>query len=365
LIEAGDPAYRHALDLLWTDLTARKMYITGGVGARAAGESFGDPYELPNMEAYAETCAAVANVMWNFRMLMLTGDAQYADVLERALYNGVNSGMSIAGTLYCYRNPLASNGSEKLRNPWYDTDCCPPNVERLFESLPGYFYAIARDGVYVTLYHNSELNWHLQDGLPIKVSQLTAYPWNGDVRVTVEPAKTENFTVYLRWPRWAPSVDISVNGQPVSLAGLQPGSYIPVRRNWHRGDTIACIFPMQPVAVAANPRVLNDVGRIAMQRGPLVYALEQLDQPAQLGDLAVRLNGFMSAEARRDLLGGVTVLKVAGTSADKTYAQEPLYTTASAAAARARKAVLLSFVPFYAVENREPNPMEVWVPAMP
>jgi len=150
--EAGDPAFKRTLDLLWTDLTTRKMYITGGVGSRSGGESFGDPYELPSEQAYAETCAAIANVMWNFRMLTLTGDARYADVLERALYNGVNSGMSLSGNLYCYRNPLASSG-EKLRNPWYDTTCCPPNIERLFESLPGYFYALSRDGVYVNLYH--------------------------------------------------------------------------------------------------------------------------------------------------------------------------------------------------------------------
>ena len=135
------------------------MYITGGVGSRSAGESFGDAYELPSEQAYAETCAAVANVMWNFRLLMLTGDARYADVLEQTLYNGVNSGMSLNGNLYCYRNPLASTG-EKLRAAWYDTTCCPPNIERLFESLPGYFYSVARDGIYVNLYDNSELDWH-------------------------------------------------------------------------------------------------------------------------------------------------------------------------------------------------------------
>jgi DUF1680 family protein len=364
-IEAGDQDYRRTLDLLWNDLTQRKMYVTGGVGARSSGESFGDPYELPNLEAYAETCAAVANVMWNFRLLMLTGDAQYADVLERALYNGVNSGMSLGGNLYCYRNPLAATGAERFRNPWYDTDCCPPNVERLFESLPGYFYATARDGIYISLYHNSQLSWRLPGNVPVKITQNTSYPWSGDIRVTVEPAKTTNFTLYLRWPKWAPSVDIVVNGQPVPLAGLQPGSYIPVSRTWRHGDTVACIFPMQPQVTTANPRVLNDVGRVALQRGPLVYALEQLDQPAPLGDLSARTNGYLAAETRKDLLGGVVVLKMAGLTAEKTYTQEPLYVPAAVAASRGRKAILLSFVPYYTVENREPNPMEVWVPAVP
>src|SRR5689334_11202452 len=137
--------------------------------------------------------------MWNFRMLTLTGDARYADVLERALYNGVNSGMSLGGNLYCYRNPLASNG-ERLRNPWYDTDCCPPNVERLFESLPGYFYGMSRDGVYVNLYGNSRLDWHLTNGTAFRLTQSTQYPWSGDIRITVDPAQTATFTVYLRWP---------------------------------------------------------------------------------------------------------------------------------------------------------------------
>ena len=166
--ESGDPAFERTLDLLWTDLTLHKMYITGGVGSRTAGESFGDDYDLPNAIAYAETCAAVANVMWNFRLMTLTAEARYADVLERTLYNGVNAGMSLSGTTYCYRDPLASNG-EKLRNPWYDTTCCPPNIERLFESLPGYFYAMSRDGVYLNLYNTSELNWHLEDGLKLKL----------------------------------------------------------------------------------------------------------------------------------------------------------------------------------------------------
>ena len=216
--ETGDPAYKKTLDLLWTDLTMRKMYITGGVGSRAGGESFGDAYELPSEQAYAETCASIANVMWNFRMLTLTGDARYADVLERTLYNGVNSGLSLSGTLYCYRNPLASSG-EKLRNPWYDTTCCPPNLERLFESLPGYFYSIGRDGVYVNLFHNSEMNWHLEDGTGLKLTQSTNYPWTGDVRLTVSPARADNFTVFVRWPAWASSLDIQVNGQPYPLVG--------------------------------------------------------------------------------------------------------------------------------------------------
>ncbi|MGA8028153.1 MAG: beta-L-arabinofuranosidase domain-containing protein [Bryobacteraceae bacterium] len=360
--EAGDPAYKKTLDLLWTDLTMRKMYITGGVGSRAGGESFGDAYELPSEQAYAETCAAVANVMWNFRMEMLTGDARYADVLERALYNGVNSGMSLSGTLYCYRNPLASNG-EKLRNPWYDTTCCPPNVERLFESLPGYFYAMSRDGVYVSLYHNSELDWRLEDGTALKITQGTNYPWSGDIKLTVNPERASDFTVYVRWPAWAASADIQVNGQQFQNAALKRGSFIPISRNWNPGDFVTISLPMQPTQTVSNPRVADTYGRSAMQRGPLVYALEQMDQNGvSLGDIFVRASAQSAIEARKDLLGGVTILKVSGQAAEKSLGEEPLYQPLATALNRAKRPLTLTFIPYYAMGNREPTPMEVWVP---
>jgi hypothetical protein len=360
--EAGDPAYKKTLDLLWTDLTMRKMYITGGVGSRSNGESFGDPYELPSEQAYAETCAAIANVMWNFRMLALTADARYADVMERALYNGVNSGMSLSGNMYCYRNPLASNG-EKLRNPWYDTTCCPPNIERLFESLPGYFYAMSRDGVYVTLYHNSELNWHLEDGTEIGISQVTNYPWSGDVKLTLNPAHAAEFTLYVRWPGWASSASVQVNGEAVSTVNAHRGSYLAVARTWKPGDVVSLSFPMQPVMMASNPRVTDDYGRTAMQRGPLVYALEQIDQAgAALADVFVRPNGAVQTDTRRDLLGGITVLKVSGQAAERSVSEEPLYEPLPISMSRPKRLITLTFIPYYAIANREPTPMEVWVP---
>lgn len=360
--ESGDPAFKKTLDLLWTDLTTRKMYITGGVGSRAGGESFGDPYELPSEQAYAETCAAVANVLWNFRMLSLTGDARYTDVLERALYNGVNSGMSLAGTLYCYRNPLASNG-DKLRNPWYDTTCCPPNVERLFESLPGYFYGTSRDGIYVNLYGNSQLDWHLEDGSGLKLTQSTSYPWAGDVRFTVEPEHASDFTLYLRWPAWAASADILVNGQIVQPSGMKRGSYLALSRTWNRGDSVVLTLGMQTVPMASNRRVSDTYGKTAMQRGPLVYALEQMDQGGiALGDLFVRPSGPGTAETKKDLLGGVTVLKLSGLAAERSYVDEPLYQPLATLSGSSKRPVTLTLIPYYAIGNRELTPMEVWVP---
>ncbi len=216
-LETGDQAYWKTLTTLWEDLSQRQMYITGGVGARSAGESFGEAYELPNSQAYGESCAAIGNMMWNWRMLAASGESKYADVIERALYNGINSGMSLDGTTYCYRNPLAFNpeSGETIRNPWYDTTCCPPNLERTFASLPGYFYSTSKDGLYVHLYDNSTLDWRLENGTPLKVVQKTNYPWDGDVKVTVSPSEPADFAMNLRIPGWAKSAKVAVNGKAV------------------------------------------------------------------------------------------------------------------------------------------------------
>jgi DUF1680 family protein len=360
--ESGDPAFRKTLDLLWTDLTTRKMYITGGVGSRSGGEGFGDPYELPSEQAYAETCAAIANVMWNFRLLSITGDARYTDVLERALYNGVNSGLSLSGTLYCYRNPLASNG-EKLRNPWYDTTCCPPNIERLFESLPGYFYATSRDGIYVNLYGGSELDWHLEDGSPLKLTETTNYPWAGEIKFTVNPETSADFTLNLRWPAWAASAEVQVNGEVISNGSAGKGSYIPVSRHWKKGDVVALNLPLQAVPTVSNSRVSDTFGRVAVLRGPLVYAAEQLDQAGiPLADLSIRPKSPSTIDTRRDLLGGITTLKFSGEATEKASVDESLYQPLAAVSSRPRRPATVTLIPFYAVGNREPSPMEVWIP---
>ncbi len=359
--ESGDVSFKRTLDLLWTDLTMRKMYITGGVGSRSAGETFGDPYELPSSQAYAETCASVANVMWNFRMLAITANSRYADVLERALYNGVNSGMSLSGTLYCYRNPLQSNG-DKARNPWYDTTCCPPNVERLFESLPGYFYATSREGVFVNLFHSSELDWHLENGTGLKLTQSTNYPWSGDIRLTVQPEHPSQFTVFLRWPAWATTADIQINGTKVD-GDFHPGQFIPLTRTWQANDSITVSFPIQTTPMQANPRVSELYGHLALMRGPLVYALEQIDQNgASLNDIFIRAGTTGTIEVRRELLGGVTVIHYPGFVTDKPLSDESLYESAAVAVLRQRHPITLTFIPYYAWANRETTPMEVWVP---
>jgi uncharacterized protein len=368
-METGDPSYWKTLNVLWNDLVSSQMYVTGGVGARGQGEAFGDSYELPNFTAYGESCAAIGNMMWNWRMLTATGDAKYADVIERALYNGINSGMSLDGTLYCYRNPLAfdPSGGDRIRNPWYDTTCCPPNLERTFASLPGNFYSTSKEGLYLHLYDNSQLDWHLEDGTGLKVVQKTNYPWESDAEIVVTPAKATEFTFYLRIPGWSDGTQVKVNGSLVS--GATPGQYLALRRRWTPGDVINVKFNMAPQVIEANRRVVEDYGRAAIQRGPLVYCLEQLDQPdgVALYDVSLDLRRANSAEFQEefksDLLGGIVVLKHSGASYDKSDSSGSLYARYAPATAKVRQ-VELKFIPYYAWANRAATPMQVWTPVL-
>jgi|SRR5579864_2843217 len=361
--ETGDRAYWETLERLWKDLVNRKMYITGGVGSREAGESIGEAYELPNAQAYGESCAAIGNMMWNWRMLAVSGDARFADIIERALYNGVNSGMSLSGTLYCYRNPLESTG-EKIRNEWYDTTCCPPNLERILASLPGYFYATGPKGLYVNLYDNSHLDWHLEDGTGLRVDQKTEYPWGDAVEIAVTPAKASEFSVFVRIPGWSRSVQVQVNGS-AAPGSLQPGHYFEIRREWRTGDHINLKLDMTPQLLRANPLVREDAGRVAVERGPVVYCIESPDQPvgASLFDMELaQASQSFYQEFRRDLLDGVMVLRHAGLAAERPLEDGPLYQPASQTSRPPMKAIELKFIPYYAWANRGLTAMEVWIP---
>jgi len=365
-LETGDPAYRQTLETLWRDMANRKMYITGGVGSRSEGEAFGEAYELPNAQAYTESCAAIANLMWNWRMLAASGEARFTDVIERALYNSINSGMSLDGKLYCYRNPLESTG-EKIRNPWYETTCCPPNLERTFAALPGYLYSTSAEGVYLHLYHNSTLDWHLEDGTGLKLSQETDYPWGDTITVVVSPATPAEFTVFVRIPGWTTHASVTVNGEPAS-GEPKPGEYFPIRRRWNAGDTIHLVLDMTPRLMMANSRVRENVGRVAVERGPLVYCLEQPDQSGvgSIFDVSLAVGREpgkeFTAEFKPDLLGGILTLRHKGMVTTKPLADEPLYQTFGRTPRRAGRDVDLTFIPYYAWANREPTAMEVWVP---
>jgi DUF1680 family protein len=363
-LETGDPAYWKTLNALWRDLSEHQMYVTGGVGARSEGEAFGDAYELPNARAYGESCAAIGNMMWNTRMLAASGEARFTDVIERALYNGINSGMSLDGKLYCYRNPLAFDPAtgDVIRNPWYDTTCCPPNLERTFASLHGYFYSTAKDGLYVHLYDASEMNWRLEDGTALKLIQETDYPWSGDVHLTVTPAQPSEFTIYLRIPGWSVQNNVLVNGKVVD--GARPGEYLAIRRRWAEGDQIKLALDMTPQMIEANPAVSEDVGKLAMQRGPIVFCMESLDQQGHAGQ--VSMSDFVAHKTKETkghydpkLLDGIYVLEHPGSIVKGEAAG--LYQSTNDAHPE-ETATTLTLVPYYAWANREPAPMQVWIP---
>jgi hypothetical protein len=373
-LETGDPAYWKTLTALWEDLQAHQIYVNGGVGARQAGEAFGDAYELPNAQAYGESCAAIGMMMWNWRMLAATGDAKFTDTMERALYNGINSGMSLDGRTYCYRNPLAFDPSGDsrdrhapegaIRNPWYDTTCCPPNLERTFAALPGYFFGESADGLWVHLYDNATLRWHLADGSPITLEQQTLFPWEGQVRIAVRPAQARAFALHLRIPGWSRKSAVLVNGKPVE--GVVAGSYLALNRTWTAGDTVELSFDMTPHMLKSNPAVAENLGRVAFERGPVVFCMEHLDQPAQaetvnlLGYTAA-LEGRTSARYAPDLLDGVVVLEHPGTL-HRVSAETPLYYDAHSAPEFAAQPTTLRLIPYYAWANRTPSAMQVWIP---
>ncbi|GAC1415855.1 MAG: glycoside hydrolase family 127 protein [Acidobacteriaceae bacterium] len=372
-LETGDPAYWKTLNALWDDLTAHQLYVTGGVGARAAGEAFGDQYELPNAQAYGESCAAIGNMMWNWRMLAASGEAKFADVIERALYNGINSGMSLDGKTYCYRNPLAFDPAGEsrdrhlvdgnIRNAWYDTTCCPPNIERTFASLSGYFYSTSADGIYAHLYDNSEMDWHLPDGTPLKIQQKTNYPWSGEVKMTVSPKTPREFVMYVRIPGWSNKNTVKVNG--TEIAGAKQGQYLAIRRRWSENDTIDLSFDMTTRLLKANPAVTEDRGRVAFQRGPVVFCMEHLDQPEHnpgmnLAGYTVVPDQTPMEHFEANLLDGVVTLTHPAT-VSASVADAPLYFSASTPKAQ-ESPTKVKLIPYYAWANRGPASMQVWIP---
>lgn len=364
-LETGDPMYWQTLERLWEDLSERQMYVTGGVGARSEGEAFGDDYELPNARAYGESCAAIGNFMWNARMLAATGDARFTDVMERALYNGINSGMSLNGRLYCYRNPLAfePRTGDVIRNAWYDTTCCPPNLERTFASLPGYFYSTSKDGLYVHFYDASTMNSTLDDGTRVTITQDTRYPWDGGIKLTVSPVVETEFTLFVRVPGWSRRTGVEVNG--AAMAQTAPGTYLPIRRRWKAGDVVELTMDMSPRVLEANPAVSEDVGKIVLQRGPIVFCMEGLDQQPgssvlNLGAYAANPTGVSEVHYDPNLLDGVTVLEHPGTLSSKV-GKAPLYNSIEQNEAAPENTVL-RLIPYYAWANREPSAMQVWIP---
>ena len=362
----ADAAYRAAVERIWEDVVSRKLYLTGGLGARHEGEAFGDAYELPNRTAYSETCAAVAGVYWNHRMFLLTGEARYVDVLERTLYNGVLAGVSLGGDTFFYPNPLESDGRYAFnqgaltRKPWFDSSCCPTNIARFIPSVPDYVYAVRGSALYVNLYVASEAQVEV-DGAVATVAQKTEYPWDGRVELRIDPDRPRPLELRLRIPGWAsgrpvPSGlyryadapgethSIRVNGEPV--APRLDGGYAVLARTFSPGDVVTLQLPMPVRRVLADERVAQDAGKLALARGPLVYCAEAADHAGSVLDLVVPDDARLSVERRPELLGGIAVLR--GTVRDVE--------------GRPRELVA---IPYYAWSHRGPGEMAVWLRRRP
>ena len=368
-IETGDAALAQACRALWESTTGRRMYVTGGIGSTSAGEQFTIDYDLPNDTAYAETCAAIGLFFFAHRMAVLDSDARYADVAERALYNGVISGLSLDGERYFYVNPLAvdprvcdTNGTyahvKYRRQPWYGCACCPPNIARLLASLGDYAAHATGTTLYLDHFMNGTVSATLEPG-PLEVEVGGDYPWDGAVTVTVSDAPASDTTIAIRLPGWCDGPTITVNDEPVKVAAVLQRGYATLTRRWRAGDRIAVDLPMPVRTISADPRVKSSFGRIAVQRGPLVYCLEEADNRTGLHTVALASVPDFQVAHRDDLLGGVTVITSAGTTVALQACDDTLYR--APAYPPGRTDATLTFIPYYAWANREPGEMVVWV----
>ena len=352
-METGDKTLLDALERLWDNLVTKKMYVTGGAGARHEGEAFGEAYELPNETAYAETCATIANFMWNYRMLLVSGESRFADIMELCLYNGILSGISIDGKEYFYVNPLADRGSHR-RQRWFACACCPPNIARTITSIPGYMYSTSSEGIWVNLYASNTSEFDI-NGSKVVLEERTDYPWNGLVEFKINT--DSQFTIFLRKPVWSREFSISINGEEIEPT-LEKG-YILINRKWQRGDTITLNLSMEPELLESHPNIKDNVGRVAIRRGPIIYCVEGADNPwGDVWNLEIPKDVKLSQEYK-DILGGVVVIK------GKGYLNSPeswkgLYLPGDDAN-RLKKEVEFTAIPYYSWANRTPGPMEIWI----
>ncbi len=370
----GDPAYLDAVSRLWENVVGKKMYLTAGVGSRHDRERFGENYELPNLTGYLETCASIGMAFWNQRMFLLTGDARYIDVMERAMYNGIISGVSLDGKAFFYANPLESDGKFKFnqgqlgRAPFFETACCPGNIARFLPSMPGAVYAVKADAVYVNLFVQGEA---VIDGGGKKVTlkQESRYPWDGAVKITVVPESRKALTMMVRIPGWAreeavpgglysfldksgEQPKLKVNGKAVPIV-LEKG-FARISREWSPGDVIALDLPMPVRRVVAADAVKDDAGKAAIERGPLVYCAEWVDNGGRVLDLALPDSAKLPAEWHPEMLGGVVVVK--GKAVIKAL---PSGSGIAAGAPAAARDIVL--IPYYAWSHRGPGEMAVWL----
>jgi len=361
----GDKQYIAAVDRIWDNMTDKKFYVQGGIGAIPAGERFGENYELPNATAYNETCAAIGDVYWNLRMFLLHGDAKYMDLLEKVLYNGMLSGVGLDGRSFFYTNAMQvtdgfkHDALEPKRSGWFECSCCPTNILRLLPSLPGYIYAQKDRDLYVNLFVSSKASLTM-DGQPLEITQQNNYPWDGHLAFLLSPAAPQPLTFHLRIPGWARNEAmpsslytyttnntllpiIKINGQKVTYQ-LDNG-YAVLDRTWKKGDRIELDLPMPVRKVTANANLSEDAGKVAIQRGPLMYCLEWKDNGGKVSNLLFPSSFTLTPQKLRGDLGSITVLKGHG------LRHENDNTTS----------VPVTLIPYYAWANRGPGEMTVWL----
>jgi len=380
--ETGEDSLWYCLDKIWKDVTQHKLYITGGCGALYDGvspdatsynpaqiqevhQAYGRAYQLPNTTAHNETCANIGNMLWNWRMLLASGQARYADALEQALYNSVLSGASLDGTRFFYTNPLRASRSFPYDLRWsggrepYITlsNCCPPNLGRTLAEVADYMYSLSDKGLYLNLYGGNKLSTHLPDGAPLRLVQQTAYPWDGHIILTLEKAPIKDFSIFLRIPGWCKGATIKVNGQPVN-SNIIPGDYAEIHRYWHTGDDITLDLPMPAVLVVANPLVEEVRGQVAVRRGPVVYCLESPDLPgADVLRIALPATAKFKIVPMHIGSHSFTALSTIARllpTADTTALYQELPQTPA-------RNITITLIPYYAWANRGPSDMTVWM----
>jgi hypothetical protein len=354
----GDATYLPAVARVWDDVVTRKLYVTGGIGATGEWEGFGPAYDLPNEVAYVETCASIAFALWSHRLFLTHGDAKFMDVFERTVYNALLSGVALTGDRFFYPNPLASAGTHE-RSPWFPCACCPSNVPRFLPTLPGFAYATAPGRLYVNLFVGGTATVPL-DGAAVEIAQTTRYPWDGRVRLAVSPAARRAFTLLVRLPGWSrnepvpgglyrfidtppppPPPTVRVNGTAVPGGPLDGGGYLAIRRDWAPGDVIEIDLPMPARRIAARDEVTANVGRVAVQRGPIVYAAEWPDNGGRALEIELAGDLRLDARERPDLLNGVVVLEAATGARPDTPP--------------------VTLIPYYAWAHRGKGEMAVWL----
>lgn len=363
----GDERYLESLDRIWEDIVSRKLYLTGGIGAAGGIEGFGPPYDLPNATGYAETCATIAYALWNWRMALARADAKYMDLFERAAYNAFLSGSGLSGDLYFYPNPLASFGRQ-TRSPWFGCACCPPNIARFIASMGGYAYAVAGDKVFLNLFIQGTADVAV-DGGNVRLEQTTDYPWSGDIKLRVAESASAPWTLMVRIPGWAqgrplPSdlyryaeaavegPAVKVNGEPVPLDVVK--GYVALDRTWAPGDTVEVVLPMTIRRVLAHPEIKDDAGRVAVERGPIVYAAEWPDNGGYASHLVLPDSSALTPAGRPDLLDG-TMTVITGDGEAHRYRQRRVVA----------EKTTLTLIPYYAWAHRGPGEMAVWLAREP